>query len=199
MKDYHKNLADPSQCSERNSRNLRGTYVTDLKQIHKAEFLDQIDGLLVELMDEKDREALKEICLKYCTDLKNLIQYHHIEGDDIQVQTNDSTKPSDDKRTEVNNAEQMTDSISLNEAKLNQKELLDSSEKFKENEKNLKEERLKKESKIEIPLGLDNRKVLKSTSPTPALQKEASIEDCTVNKEEVSLNSQQLRVDNSQK
>lgn len=65
------------------------------------------------------------------------------------------------------------------EAKSVQKEdeILDQSEKFKENEKNLKEERLKKESKIEIPLGLDNRKVLKSTSPTPAVQKEAQSED----------------------
>lgn len=41
----------------------------------------------------------------------------------------------------------------------------DSAEKFKLNEKNLKEERLRKESKIELSLTLENRKVPKSTTP----------------------------------
>jgi hypothetical protein len=41
----------------------------------------------------------------------------------------------------------------------------DSTEKFKQNEKNLKEERLKKESKIDLSLTLENRKIVKSTTP----------------------------------
>jgi hypothetical protein len=43
----------------------------------------------------------------------------------------------------------------------------DSTEKFKQNEKNLKEERLKKENnnKIEISLTIENRKITKSNTP----------------------------------
>ena len=45
------------------------------------------------------------------------------------------------------------------------KEVFASAEKFKENEKNLNEDRLKKESKIEIPLTLESRKLGKSSTP----------------------------------
>lgn len=41
----------------------------------------------------------------------------------------------------------------------------DSCEKFKQNEKNLKEERLKKESRMELSLASENRKFMKSTTP----------------------------------
>ena len=40
-----------------------------------------------------------------------------------------------------------------------EKEIFASSEKFKENEKNLNEDRLKKESKIEIPLTVETKKL----------------------------------------
>lgn len=44
-------------------------------------------------------------------------------------------------------------------------QLESSEQKFKENEKNLKEERLTKESKIELPLALENRKIIKAVTP----------------------------------
>jgi len=45
------------------------------------------------------------------------------------------------------------------------REIFASAEKFKENEKHLNEDRLKKESKIEIPLTLDSRKIGKFNTP----------------------------------
>lgn len=71
-----------------------------------------------------------------------------------------------------------------------------SEQKFKENEKNLKEDRLVKESKIEIPMAPDNRKILKTGTPHKLHQvdlssKTQSIEDIqNIQHEDVSIQLQ---------
>ena len=54
----------------------------------------------------------------------------------------------------------------------------ESAEKFKQNEKNLKEERLRKESKMDISLGVENNlKMLKANTPGQAGPGEAVVHD----------------------
>lgn len=54
----------------------------------------------------------------------------------------------------------------------------ESAEKFKQNEKNLKEERLRKESKMDISLGVENNlKMLKANTPGQAGPGEALVHD----------------------
>lgn len=63
--------------SQRNSRQIRQSvfFASDLNNLQCFDFLDQLTNLNIELMDEKDKESLKEVCVKYCNDLTNVIKH----------------------------------------------------------------------------------------------------------------------------
>lgn len=119
-------------------------------------------------MDDKDKECLKEVCISYCTDLRLLVQQQDDRDYDPLSLTNVSTKHISDLVTESKEKSQSaleTNENGRDDDLVKSVQLESSEQKFKENEKNLKEERLTKESKIELPLALENRKIIKAVTP----------------------------------
>lgn len=86
----------------RNSRQNRNSVFsnTDINQIQRIDFLDQLNNINIELMDDKDKECLKEVCISYCTDLRLLVQQQDDRDYDPLSLTNVSTKHISDLVTE---------------------------------------------------------------------------------------------------